>query len=236
MKIKVFDFFSGCGGTSAGLRDAGMDIVLGIDLDVDALATYGANFPEASFLNADITKTRTNKIKKYVESCRPHPILFCGCAPCQPFSKQNAAPDRKDGRRSLLPHFGRFVRYYKPDFVLIENVPGIQNVSRSGSLLRTFLKLLDTMEYQYTVGIVDCRDYGVPQTRKRLVVMASRSTPISLPRKTHGEETGLSYSTVWEWIRGFPAIRAGQESKKIPNHRAARLSDANLRRIKATPN
>ena len=212
-----------------------MDIVLGIDLDADAAATYRANFPEASFLSVDITKTRASKLKKYVDSCKPHPILFCGCAPCQPFSKQSSARDKKDGRRSLLLHFGRFIRYFQPDFILVENVPGIQNASLGGSLLHDFVKLLERLKYRPTVGIVDCRDYGVPQTRKRLVLMASRLGQVFLPEKTHGEGTGLPYSTVWKWIKGFPPIKAGQESTKVTNHRAAKLSEANLKRIKATP-
>jgi DNA (cytosine-5)-methyltransferase 1 len=235
MPTKVFDFFSGCGGTSAGLRSAGMDIVLGIDIDPEAAATYKANFPEAGFLIADLTKTRSNKLRHYVDSCRPHGILFCGCAPCQPFSKQNGDRSRKDSRSSLLLHFARFVRYYEPDFVLVENVPGIQNMKGNGSPLCGFLRLLDKLKYKHTVKVVDCRDYGVPQTRKRLVLMASRAGPISFPKKTHGEGTNLPYSTVWEWIKSFPRIEAGQECKKIPNHRAAKLSKANLRRIKATP-
>ena len=235
MPIKVFDFFSGCGGTSAGLRSAGMDIVVGIDIDPDASATYKANFPEATFLTSDLTKTRANKLKRNVESCRPHPILFCGCAPCQPFSKQNGARSGKDSRSSLLSHFARFVRYYKPDFVLVENVPGIQTVKGKFSPLADFVRLLDKLKYKHTLKIVDCRDYGVPQTRKRLVLLASRKGSISLPQKTHGGGTDLPYSTVWEWIRDFPRIEAGQECKKVPNHRAANLSKSNLRRIRATP-
>ncbi len=235
MPIKVFDFFSGCGGTSAGLRSAGMDIVVGIDIDPDAAATYKANFPKATFLTADLTKTRANKLKRNVESCGPHPILFCGCAPCQPFSKQNGARNGKDSRSSLLSHFARFVRYYKPDFVLVENVPGIQSVKGHFSPLADFVRLLDKLKYKHTLKIVDCRDYGVPQTRKRLVLMASRKGSISFPQKTHGEGTDLPYSTVWRWIRNFPRIEAGQECKKVPNHRAANLSKSNLRRIRATP-
>ena len=235
MRIKVFDFFSGGGGTSAGLRSAGMDIVLGIDIDPDAQATYKANFPEANFLSADLTKTRSNKLKKYVHSCKTDPLLFCGCAPCQPFSKQNGTRKREDSRRSLLSHFGRFVRYYRPDFVLIENVPGIQNVKAHHSPLGDFVRLLDKLNYKYVVKIVDCRDYGVPQTRKRLVLMASRSGSLVFPEKTHGEGTKSPYSTVWEWIKGFPRIKAGQECKRVPNHRAAMLSKENLRRIRATP-
>jgi DNA (cytosine-5)-methyltransferase 1 len=235
MRIKVIDFFSGCGGTSAGLRSAGMDIVLGIDSDADAAATYKANFPEASFLSADLTKTRSAKLKSYVDSCKGHAILFCGCAPCQPFSKQNGSRDRKDSRRSLLSHFGRFVRYYKPDFVLVENVPGIQNVRARHSPLGDCVRLLEKLKYHHIVKVVDCRDYGVPQTRKRLVLMASRAGSLCFPEKTHGEGTNLPYSTVWQWIKDFPRIKAGQECNKVANHRAAKLSKENLRRIRATP-
>jgi DNA (cytosine-5)-methyltransferase 1 len=235
MRIKVFDFFSGCGGTSAGLRSAGMDIVLGIDSDADAAATYKANFPEAGFLSADLTKTRSNKLKSYVDSCKGHATLFCGCAPCQPFSKQNGSRDEKDSRSSLLSHFGRFVRYYKPDFILVENVPGIQNVTEHCSPLGDFVRLLEKLKYRHIVNVVDCRDYGVPQTRKRLVLIASRVGPLSFPEKTHGEGTNLPYSTVWQWIKSFPRIMAGQECKTVANHRAAKLSKENLRRIRATP-
>ena len=147
MKIKVFDFFSGCGGTSAGLRSAGMQIVLGIDLNSDAAETYKKNFPEASFILGDIAKLRANKIKKYVAKFSDHPILFCGCAPCQPFSKQNGAAKARDTRTGLLKHFGRFVRYYLPDFVLVENVPGIQQAIKSDSPLAEFVALLKKLGY-----------------------------------------------------------------------------------------
>lgn len=235
MRIKVFDFFSGCGGTSAGLRSAGMDIVLGIDNDPDAGATYQANFPEAKFLSADLRKTRSNKLKSYINSCNGHAILFCGCAPCQPFSTQNGTRKKKDSRRSLLSHFGRFVRYHKPDFILVENVPGIQNVKARRSPLSEFVRLLEKLEYQHIIRVVDCRDYGVPQTRKRLVLIACRAGGLSFPEKTHGDGTDVPYSTVWEWIKDFPRIAAGKECKEIPNHRAAALSTKNLERIQATP-
>jgi DNA (cytosine-5)-methyltransferase 1 len=235
MRIKVFDFFSGCGGTSAGLRSAGMDIVVGIDNDLDAAASYRANFPEAQFLSADLTKTRSNKLKSYINSCSGHAILFCGCAPCQPFSPQNGVRRKKDSRRSLLSHFGRFVRYYKPDFILVENVPGIQNVKACASPLAEFVKVLEKLEYQHIIRVVDCRDYGVPQTRKRLVLIACRVGQLSFPEKTHGDGTNLPYSTVWEWIKDFPRIAAGKDCKAIPNHRAASLSAKNLLRIRATP-
>ncbi|MEI9813053.1 MAG: DNA cytosine methyltransferase [Acidobacteriota bacterium] len=96
LPIKVFDFFSGCGGTSAGLREAGMEIVFGLDSDADAEATFKANFPTATFLNVDVTTVRADRLRRQVAEQRPNPILFCGCAPCQPFSQQTAPKRRKE--------------------------------------------------------------------------------------------------------------------------------------------
>lgn len=234
-RVKVFDFFAGCGGTSAGLRSAGMDIVLGIDNDKDAAATYETNFTEASFLLADLTKTRANKLNPYIETCGDALILFCGCAPCQPFSKQNGSQCKLDPRASLLEHFGRFVVYHMPDFILVENVPGIQQEISFDSPITQFLKLIRRKGYHPLAALIDSRDYGVPQKRKRLVLMASLHGPLSLPKKTHGQGRTNPYSTVWDWIKDFPRIRAGQKSKKVPNHQAARLSKLNMRRLKATP-
>jgi DNA (cytosine-5)-methyltransferase 1 len=237
MKIGVFDFFSGCGGTSAGLQAAGMEIVLGIDVDPDAGATFRWNFPQAHFLRADLTRLRPGRIKKLVEERRDGPILFCGCAPCQPFSKQ--CPRRnmaKDERVPLLSHFGRFVRYFKPEFVLVENVPGLQDISRDPGPLPKFLNLLTGLGYHFATNTVDCRDYGVPQKRRRLVLLGSRLGNIDLPAKTHGTDSGLAaFSTVGQWISELPPIEAGEDCPLVLNHRAAMLSPLNLRRINATP-
>ena len=90
--IKVFDFFSGCGGTSAGLRAAGMEITLGVDNDVDAGLTFQANFPETAFLSADIRRLSASALDSLVADIDGSPLLFSACAPCQPFSKQRGVP------------------------------------------------------------------------------------------------------------------------------------------------
>ena len=113
MTIKVFDFFSGCGGTSAGLQAAGMEIAFGLDLDPDAAATFRANFPGAHFLRKDLTRLRADRVQSLISAARTNPILFCGCAPCQPFSRQNLQRKAEDSRVPLLSHFGRFVRYLR---------------------------------------------------------------------------------------------------------------------------
>jgi DNA (cytosine-5)-methyltransferase 1 len=237
MKIKVFDFYSGCGGTSAGLQAAGMEIVFGLDIDPDAGTTFRWNFPRAHFLQKDLTRLRANQLQALVSEHRSSPILFCGCVPCQPFSKQS--PRRKkveDDRIPLLSHFGRFIRYFLPDFVLVENVPGLQAISREPGPLPAFVRLLHNLDYQLAMGTIDCRDYGVPQKRRRFVLLASKIGCIELPPKTHGSGSGRKrFSTVGEWISDLPPIEAGEECASVLNHRAANLSPLNLRRIKATP-
>jgi DNA (cytosine-5)-methyltransferase 1 len=239
MAIKVFDFFSGCGGTSAGLRAAGLEIACGIDNDPDAALTFKSNFPKAKFIQADLTMARANGIKNDIEKCREDFILFCGCAPCQPFSQQRRKhPGRrkKDERVPLLLHFGRFIRYYLPDFVLVENVPGIQHFSKQQGPFAIFTRMLGKLDYHLETAVVDCREYGVPQRRSRLILMASRHFTPKLPSKSHGAGTASpNYSTVRDWILDLPPIRAGETCDEVPNHRAAKLSPLNLQRIQATP-
>jgi DNA (cytosine-5)-methyltransferase 1 len=236
MPIKVFDFFSGCGGTSAGLEAAGMEISMGLDIDADAAASFLHNFPQAHFLQKDLTKVRANALKPFVPEQRSSPILFCGCAPCQPFSKQNGQRKKKDRRVPLLSHFGRFVRYFRPEFVLVENVPGLQQFNLGTGPLPDFIRMLKSLGYQFAVGTLDCCDYGVPQKRSRFVLLASAIGPIEIPPKTHGPGApNERFSTVGEWINDLPPLEAGEECTSIPNHRAANLSTENLKRINATP-
>ncbi|WP_216847013.1 DNA cytosine methyltransferase [Granulicella sp. L60] len=237
-KIKVFDFFSGCGGTSAGLRDVGMDIVFALDFDPEASKTFQRNFPTTKFVKRDVRYFETCSIENLVSEWRSkdHPILFSGCAPCQPFSQQNGQRNDEDERIPLLTHFGRFVKAYSPDFVLIENVPGIQTISSTAGPLPKFLRTLTKMGYSVAAGTVDCCSYGVPQKRSRFVLLASLLGDISLPKRSHGPGAELaSFSTVNAWISDLPPIQAGETHSSVPNHRAAKLSPLNLARIRATP-
>lgn len=234
--VQAVDFFSGCGGTSAGLRQAGMQILVGTDMDVDAAATYRLNFPEAHFICQDIRQVLVSDLEPYVPSDRERPLLFSACAPCQPFSKQNRCKSASDNRASLLDEFHRFVRHFRPEYIFLENVPGIQRVHPLAGPIGRFLELLKELKYEYAHDIVDFLDYGVPQTRRRFVLTASLRGPITIPSSTHGESDGnLPYSTVRDWIGDLPPIPAGGRSGKIPNHQAAKLSPLNLKRIASTP-
>jgi len=213
-----------------------MKIVLGLDIDPDAAATFRRNFPSAHFIQKNIATLKPSAIRSFVMPHRAAPILFCGCAPCQPFSKQNGRRNASDTRIPLLSHFGRFVRFFRPEFVLVENVPGLQILSWEPGPLPRFLRLLERLGYHVTSATVDCCDYGVPQKRSRFVLLASTIGTVKLPQRTHGPNTPHpEYSTVMEWIGDLPPIRAGEECSSVPNHRAANLSALNLKRIRATP-
>lgn len=233
MTIRAFDFFSGCGGTSCGLRQAGIDVAFALDNDPKAIDTFQANFPDAVAISADIRNFLPQELSAIIGE-RNSPLLFSGCAPCQPFSKQNNHKSKDDPRRDLLSEFLRFVSYWKPEYVLIENVPGIQKVSAKGPF-NHFIKELDSLGYNYTYQVLSSRDFGVPQKRDRLVLVASINGVVALPQPTHGPSTGTPFSTVRSWIGGLSRLEAGEKCSLDPDHQAASLSPLNLRRIKATP-
>lgn len=233
MSISVIDFFCGCGGTSAGLRLAGMDILAGIDCDRVALKTYKRNFPEAKSIDADISELTCMKLEESLGTL-PRPLLLAACAPCQPFSNQNRHKHVSDGRLVLLDELHEFVRHFRPEYVLLENVPGIQKVVE-GPFVR-FTAMLTSLGYETDYAVKDAKDYGVPQSRRRLVLIASRLGPVKLPKQTHGRGDSLQdYLTVNQTINLYPALEAGQSNPDVPNHQAARISDLNLKRLRHTP-
>ena len=200
MKIRVADYFCGCGGTSVGLQVAGMKILLGVDNDPEAEVTFCANFPDAVFLNSDARELRPRALEPIIARIRDYPLLFSACVPCQPYSQQNRHPVRRIRKlhdAALLDEFHRFVAYFAPEYIFLENVPGMQKVSRRTGPFARFLKHLSRLDYEVESSIVECQDFGVPQKRQRLVLLASRLGPIEFPSPTHGTTPPLKpYSTV----------------------------------------
>lgn len=234
-KIKVFDFFSGCGGTSQGFRQAGFDVVFGLDFDEDASKSFKLNFPEAKFINDDIRTIQCDAISHLVKSENNDAYtLFSGCAPCQPYSRQNSNKKKDDPRLDLLSEFSRFVSYYLPDFVFVENVPGLQKFNKNEGTFKHFLNILQENGYSVDFKIIPAGWFGVPQTRERLVLLASKNYKVELPSQTHGTKNN-PYSTVREWIGQLPPIEAGTKHPTLPDHESAKLSELNIERIKATP-
>ncbi len=238
--IRVYDFFSGCGGTSLGFCQAGIKHSLAIDSCPDAISTFQRNFPNASIINEPIENINIRRIEGYYEK-KSEVRLFCGCAPCQPFTKQKTNTKKKaseDDRRGLLAYFSATVHNCLPELVFAENVPGLQKVSlKNGGPFSLFVEQLKRDGYFIDYGIISAQDYGVPQVRRRLVLIASRMGRISLPSPTHGPNRDKAYVTVRDAIANIPPVKHGTEHldrQKYPNHRAARLSDLNLERIRHT--
>ena len=238
MTVQVYDFFAGCGGASCGFQAAGMEISFALDNDPDAKATFEANFPGTHFEYADIRDISVDAVRLRVEAERPNPVLFSGCAPCQPFTKQNTKRPEldHDERVPLLARFGSFVESCRPDLVFVENVPGLQKLDSYSQPFGGFLSRLDAAGYKVEYRPVRLARYGIPQSRRRLVLIGSRHGAIHLPDKTHGPGTpNERYNTVRDYISHLPLIRAGQEHEEVLNHRAANLSARNLERVKVTP-
>ena len=234
--IRVFDYFSGCGGTSKGFENAGMEIVFALDNDPDAIASFQNNFPTATTSNSDIQHFNYKIVADLIDSEADKPTLFACCAPCQPFTKLNTQQLDADPRLPLMDYFGLQVEFFKPDYVFIENVPGIRKNKNKDSHINRFMEMLRRLGYQYDAGVVLAQNYGVPQHRRRFFLVASKGAPITIPEATHGDGPDLvPFKTSRDFIYGFPEINAGEAHQEIELHVAASLSDLNLKRIIATP-
>ena len=222
-RIACIDLFCGAGGLTRGLLDAGIRVVRGVDKDGTARETYERNNPGAEFMQADIREVSPHDVTAGVD--RSGGLLLAGCAPCQPFSS-HAPKGADDERRSLIGCVGALVESILPDYVLVENVPGFRKDNPHKTV---FLKMLDDNEYLVDDDVVDAKRYGVPQTRRRYVLLASRKGCISIPAGR------ARVRTVRDAISGFPEIGAGQGRPDVENHAAPSLSAANLARIRLTP-
>lgn len=235
--VEVVDFFCGCGGTSAGLRAAGIRILAGMDMDAQAAATYRANFPEAAFVQRDIRAVEPEEVGRLTKRTRGAKLLLSACAPCQPYTNfhRKSSVRRRREERTLLLRLLPFIDYLDPDYVFVENVPGLHKVPGASTFNR-FVAALRRRGLHTGWQIVDCQRYGVPQRRRRLVLLASKDGAVAMPAPTHGREPGLAPpSTVREWIAHLPAIAHGEVHPEVLNHQAALLTDLNLRRLRATP-
>lgn len=226
------DFFCGAGGLTRGLLNAGISVRLGIDSDDRCLRTYEANNPGVRFLCGDVREVEPSNIATYLGDVPAERVLFGACAPCQPFSNQRGANHNSDDR-TLLGAFARFVAAFLPGQVFIENVPGLRR-KPGFSTYRRFCKALRELGYEWDEGVLDGKYYGVPQTRRRYVMVAMRGMKPALPLPTHGPDR-LAYRTVRDAISHYPPLRAGETHPLVPNHRAAALSSLNLMRMQHTP-
>jgi len=232
--LKCFDFFCGAGGLTRGLLDAGIRVVAGIDYDEQCRRSYERNNEGAKFIAKDIREITIAELKRLAGAESFGEMLFAGCAPCSPFSQKRKAPEPSNDL-TLLMEFGQIVAKAKPGYVLIENVPGMASVP-GYSTFRRFVRLLENNGYRNRIvgEVLDAKRFGVPQTRRRLVLIATRRGTPSLPKPRYGSKR-RPFKTVRQTITRFPILRAGYEHTKIKNHVASTVTPINVERLIATP-
>lgn len=225
--INAVDLFCGAGGLTHGLEKSGINVVAGYDIEESCRFAYEHN-NQAIFINQDVTKLQKEDIDAHLQGADY--TLLAGCAPCQPFSTYSRTTNttgQNDKRWSLLNSFGRLVVEVRPDFVTMENVPGLI----SQPVFDDFLQQLTDAGYQYEYRVIFCPDYGMAQTRKRLMLLASLEKGVRFPEPTHTTE---NYVTVADVIALLPPISAGQTLDVDPLHRASILAPINLKRIQVS--
>ena len=223
--IRAVDLFCGAGGLTRGLEAAGIDVGLGIDADPACKYPYTAN-NNASFLLKSVESMTATDLSGVFKDA-PFRLL-AGCAPCQPFSTYRQGWScSSDARWNLLEHFARLVEETQPHFVTMENVPPLEDKE----VFYEFVETLRREGFKVSHDVVNCADYGVPQQRQRLVLLASRLGSIDFISPTTPQS---HFMTVKQAIGDMPPLEAGQVCEDDPIHRASELSPLNLKRIRAS--
>lgn len=226
MSIGAIDLFCGVGGLTNGLKRANIDVVAGIDLDSFCEYPYTHN-NNSHFISKSIEDVTGDEIKHLLEGYTTKVLV--GCAPCQPFSshQKNKQDRSKHKDWKLLYEFGRLVKESEPDIVSMENVPEIIHEQ----VFTDFVSILKEEKYFVEYKVVNVANYGVPQHRRRLILLASKKEPITLIPPTHDQ-----YVTVRDTISNLPSIDAGQKNTQDKLHVAPSLTEKNLLRIRnSTP-
>ncbi len=223
--VSTVDLFCGIGGLSYGLLNAGIQVNAGIDIDDTCKFAYEKNC-KAKFINKSITDVKGEEIESFFNEGSIK--LLGGCAPCQPFSSYTYKKNKTNNKWQLLYEFSRLVKEVEPDIITMENVPTLLNF-KSAPVFNDFVNTLKQLKYNVWFDVVYAPDYGIPQKRKRLVLLASKLGKIGLLEATHKPN---EYVTVRQAIGHLEEIQHGEYSINDFIHKSSKLSDLNLKRIK----
>jgi DNA (cytosine-5)-methyltransferase 1 len=223
-KISCVDLFCGAGGLTHGFMLEGLTVAAGIDLDPACRFPYEAN-NQARFVEKDIGKVTAAELKGLFGDADI--TILAGCAPCQPFSTyaHRYELNSKDGKWGLLYEFARLVKGVRPDVITMENVPTVAK----HEVFHDFVDTLKQLGYKVWFDVVDSSQYGVPQSRRRMVLLASKHGEIKMI-----EPTVKKPKTVKQAIGRMRALSAGEAAPRDKLHASSTLSDKNLKRIKVS--
>lgn len=223
--VEVVDLFCGVGALSHGLKKAGFIIKAGYDMDSRCRFAFEEN-NDSIFYARDVSTLTPEEIRAHYSQSAV--TILAGCAPCQPFSTYKHRYE-EDPRWNLVSDFADIATKVQPDFVTMENVPALLRY-QNGAVFHNFCEQLSSAGYEVSWSVAKCEEFGVPQRRRRLVLIASRNGNITPLMATHPKK----FVTVKQAIGKLPKIAAGKSDKKDRFHASASLSDLNLKRIQAS--
>jgi DNA (cytosine-5)-methyltransferase 1 len=232
---KAIDFFCSGGGMSYGMQQAGIKILAGIDFDKNCKETYKANIRDAEFILADVFELKESELEKKLSLKKNDDnLVFIGCSPCQYWSiiYTKEKGERAEKGKNLLKEFHRFVRYFNPGYVVVENVPGVLR-RKAESGLEDFINWLKNNGYRVHFNVHEVSEYGVPQHRRRFTLIANRITNKEIePERKQGKK--LTVRDVIGEKNGFPKVEAGHKDYSIFMHTVAGLKGINIKRLNLT--
>lgn len=237
-RLIAVELFAGGGGVAVGLKEAGFRVAAAVELDKFAAQTYRVNHPKTHLLEEDV---RTVRGARLLALAGGRIDLLAACPPCQGFSSLTQKYRREDERNALVREVGRLVEETMPSALMLENVPGL--ATKGLPLFEELLTKLESLGYHCSWKTVQIADYGVPQRRRRLVLLAGLGYPIEVPSKTHSLIGGEGLRK-WETLRSaighmkadaaqLPETHAGGGPQAFNWHVVRRLSDINMRRLLA---
>jgi DNA (cytosine-5)-methyltransferase 1 len=235
-KPLVVELFCGCGGTSVGFEMAGFEIAIGCDIHQPSIKTFKINHPNVSTILGDVKKVNPNTIKQLLDGRKVDVLI--GGVPCQGFSLNNRKRHQEDERNLLYKEFVRFVQALKPRVVVLENVSGMKSTGDYVERIEKELSVAGNMKVKSK--LLFAHDYGVPQSRTRLVfvgIQGGEEFDFTKISKTHGPETSKPYVTVKDAIGDLPSLQPNQSAdkyKKEPLSDYQRLMRQNLKGNKLT--
>ncbi len=226
---KVIDLFCGIGGLAHGFKLEGFDIAGGFDLDNSCKFAFERN-NNSNFYSKDVKEITKEDLDFIFDNSKIK--ILVGCAPCQNFSSYMFKDKEKESNKwTLLYEFSRIIKESKPDIVSMENVAQLLNFKKA-PVFEDFILSLKKLGYHVNYEVVKCPEYGIPQNRNRLILLASKLGEIKLIPKTHSKE---NFVTVNDTIGHLPKINDGEKDKKDAFHYCRKLTPLNKKRIQATP-
>lgn len=226
----VVDLFSGAGGTGRGFLDAGFKIIGAVEKDRHAALTYSRNLKVATQI-ADLWDLNSEDFRVNLGIRRGELDVLAGCPPCQGFTRMRNSGGADDHRNGLVTRYIDHVREFQPKFAVFENVPGIVRTQHGREFYELLLHGLDELGYAVAEYLIDAADFGVPQHRRRVIVLAGRNRqqPPQLS-PTHGDPSSPAarrgelqpWRTVRDALARYPALAPGEVSTSYPNHEAPR--------------